>query len=360
MNNTYFKLFACCIPVLGAQRSLVCDLQRFNFVFIPNILFEILSEHSDKKIIDIKSYYENEADDIIDEYFKFLENSELGFFTNEPENFPKLENTWKTPSIVSNAIIDIGLHTNHDFFKIKIQLDKLNCKAIELRFYTEKSFNVLCDILNHFEDTRLQHILLIVRFSNELKNDDLEYIISKYKKVVSIVVHSSNQAFPVDVENKDFAITHTKQIINSASHCGLIQTNYFSPNMDTFFESIKHNSCLNKKISIDINGDIKNCPSMQKSYGNIENSTLEEAINKNDFKKYWNITKDQIEVCKDCEFRYICTDCRAYVENDNEYSKPLKCGYSPYTNEWDDWSTNPLKQKAIKHYGMQELIRNNA
>lgn len=358
-NNKSFKLFACCIPVLGAERSTVCDLQRRNFLFIPNILFEILSEHADKKIIDIKSYYENKADGIIDEYFKFLEDNELGFFTNEPECFPKLENIWKTPSIISNAIIDIGLNTNHDFLKIKIELDKLNCKAIELRFYTEKSFNDLCAVLNHFVDTRLQHILLIVKFSNELKTSDLENIIAEYQKVVSILVHSSEEIIPVDIEvaKKVSDIIHVKQTINSASHCGLVQTNYFSPNMDTFFESISHNSCLNKKISIDINGDIKNCPSMLESYGNVENTSLEEAINKGGFKKYWDITKDQIEVCKDCEFRHICTDCRAYTENpDDQYSKPLKCGYNPYTNVWEEWSTNPLKQKAIKHHGLQELV----
>ena len=76
-----------------------------------------------------------------------------------------------------------------------------------------------------------------------------------------------------------------------------------------------------------------------------------------DFKKYWFINKDQIAVCKDCEFRYICTDCRAYIENPEDmYSKPLKCAYNPYTSEWEEWSTNPLKQKAIEHYGMKEMI----
>ncbi|WP_161094292.1 hypothetical protein [Elizabethkingia anophelis] len=33
-------------------------------------------------------------------------------------------------------------------------------------------------------------------------------------------------------------------------------------------------------------------------------------------------------------------------------SKPLKCGYNPYTGEWEDWNKNILKQKAIKYYGM--------
>jgi hypothetical protein len=38
------------------------------------------------------------------------------------------------------------------------------------------------------------------------------------------------------------------------------------------------------------------------------------------------------------------------------YSKPLKCGYNPYTCEWEEWSTNPLKQKAIDYYGMREVL----
>jgi len=96
---------------------------------------------------------------------------------------------------------------------------------------------------------------------------------------------------------------------------------------------------------------------MKDSFGNIKNTTLQKVLKHPDLKKYWNIKKDDVAVCKDCEFRHICTDCRAYTENpDDIYSKPLKCGYNPYTNVWKEWSTNPLKQKAIEYYDMQELI----
>ena len=39
------------------------------------------------------------------------------------------------------------------------------------------------------------------------------------------------------------------------------------------------------------------------------------------------------------------------------YSAPLKCGYDPYTGEWEEWSTNPLKQKTIQFYGMEDLVK---
>jgi SPASM domain peptide maturase of grasp-with-spasm system len=151
-----------------------------------------------------------------------------------------------------------------------------------------------------------------------------------------------------------------KHNIISEKSCGKISLSNMVININLFSESIRHNTCLNRKISIDTEGYIRNCPSMKEHYGNIKDMTLKQALDHPDFKKYWFVNKDQISVCKDCEFRYICTDCRAYLENPEDmYSKPLKCGYNPYTCEWEEWSTNPLKQKAIDHYGMRELVKNN-
>lgn len=152
----------------------------------------------------------------------------------------------------------------------------------------------------------------------------------------------------------------------SMRSCGKVNLKYFSTNITKVLEAINHNSCLHKKIAIDKEGNIRNCPLMPEDFGNIKDTTLEEAITKPSFKKYWNTTKDQIEVCKDCEFRYICSDCRAYTERTHtneeglDISKPLKCGYNPYTAEWEEWSTNPLKQKAIDFYDMRELVKNDA
>jgi len=39
---------------------------------------------------------------------------------------------------------------------------------------------------------------------------------------------------------------------------------------------------------------------------------------------------------KDCEFRYICTDCRVFIQEDTDIlSKPLKCKYNPYEATWE-------------------------
>ena len=85
-------------------------------------------------------------------------------------------------------------------------------------------------------------------------------------------------------------------------------------------------------------------------------ATLKEALEKSGFKDLWSIRKDDVEVCKDCEFRHVCLDCRAFRESpEHIYSKPLKCGYSPYTCKWEVWSESSLKQKAIQYYGLSQF-----
>lgn len=187
-----------------------------------------------------------------------------------------------------------------------------------------------------------------------------EKVYNKYRFLHSIIIHSYlEKEFDLYNDNST-KIIYSNQIISGVNNCGCISPEYFTINEKHYFESQNHNTCLNKKLSIDINGNIKNCPSMLENFGNIKNSEIKDVINKPNFKKYWNIKKDDIAVCKDCEFRHICTDCRAYLENPNDiYSKPLKCGYNPYNNHWDEWASNPLKQKALEFYDLKQNLTAN-
>ncbi len=63
---------------------------------------------------------------------------------------------------------------------------------------------------------------------------------------------------------------------------------------------------------------------MLKNYGHYLENKLSEVIENKDFKQYWNLSKDRVSVCRNCEFRYICSNCRAYTENPKDiYSKLL-------------------------------------
>jgi SPASM domain peptide maturase of grasp-with-spasm system len=358
-----FKLIQNCIPVKGINQSIICDLQRNAYDIIPNDLYEILVLQEGKTLTDVKGHFENKYDDIIDEYFEFLLKKEYVFFTDTPDWFPKLKKEWNYPFGISNAILDIDKNSKYNIFESLKNLEEINCKHIEFRFYNLTSLKTIEKIilfLDEIESIITSVGVAIPDISGTTKND-YQILIKTLPRISYIIVHSSeSNEFIKPIRGKTGYIIFSKDKLVNEKCCGVISSNYFISNIKNFTESLKHNSCLNRKISIDVNGEIKNCPSMPKSFGNIKDTTLQEALEKKDFKKYWNITKDQIDVCKDCEFRYVCTDCRAYTEDpEDDYSKPLKCGYSPYTNVWEEWSTNPLKQKAIEYYGMQDLVKKN-
>lgn len=340
MDNSYFRLYACCLPVRGAKRSMVCDVQRNDFYLIPNGLYDILTTHRAQPIGEIKAAYQNQYDETIEEYYDFLIANEFGFYCNKEdlELFPDIDLYWDQPAHITNAIIDINQESEHDFSTILDEFEQLGCKHFQLRSYIEKPLGYFNEVLQNLENSRIISVEFLLKATAETTLENLKQLTDTYPRIHTIMVHSAHEnsiAYrdPSGMGN----VVFIKQGINDSSHCGAISIDYFSINIQTFTESQKHNTCLNRKISIDAEGNIKNCPSMSKSYGNIRDTTLREAIEKQGFKDLWYIHKDQIEVCKDCEFRHICTDCRAYIQDPNNiYSKPAKCSYDPYTATWGE------------------------
>lgn len=334
------------------------------YFFIPNGLYDILEKYNGKTIESIKKEYNYQYDEIIDEYFNFLIENKLVFFNSNSNLFPKINSQWSSPSKITNAIIDFD-EIIHNYIDLATQFEVLKCSYIQLRFFKTINLGIVKEIIQHFNNvkSRIVSIDFIIPYNKNFIIEDLNLLLKQNSRIHSIIIYNSPYDKSYKSVNKEMGyLLLLKRNILNEKHCGIINSEYFYSNINLFTESLNHNTCLNRKISIDKDGNIKNCPSMPQSFGNIKDTTLEEALNHPDFKKYWNINKDQIEVCKDCEFRHICTDCRAYTERSHfdgeiDLSKPLKCGYNPYTNEWSEWSTNPLKQKAIEYYGMQELVK---
>lgn len=355
-KDDQISLFACCIPVKGARRSLICDTQRETFHLIPDALYELIINNLSLIYTKLIEGIEENEHRTIYEYLDFLIANELAFVTDIPDLFPKMNLDWKYPGQITNSIVDLKSDVTN-WHTIADQLVALNCKHIQLRIFSDIPYDILCSIIEKLDGSPVRSIEIILPQCSWINIDILDHVIKKYSRIFSVLVFNADTTADKNLQYEMGRIVFTPENIDSSLHCGKIHPLLFNINIPTFTESHHHNSCLNRKISIDTEGNIKNCPSMSQSFGNIRDTTLPQALEHPDFKKYWNVTKDQIEVCKDCEFRYICTDCRAYIENPEDmYSKPLKCGYNPYTCEWEEWSTNPLKQKAIDFYGMREVL----
>jgi SPASM domain peptide maturase of grasp-with-spasm system len=343
-NDEYVKLFSCCILVKGANRTVICDLQRFSFHFLPNVLYDILQESKAFKINQLKEKYCQTLEDenIFDEYISFLEKHEYIFKCSEGENeyFPEMNLEWDAPSKITNAIVEIGDYNIHQVLE---ELSQLNCKHVEFRDF-KGGYNY-DSILGGTLNSRISSISAHLLYQPHFEESFIKNICHNHFRISELILFNSPFNKKIDLEGLPTNVQYLTERLIGHSSCGKILPYYFSVNIQTFTESQKHNTCLNRKISIDAAGNIKNCPSMTKSYGNIRDTTLREAIEKQGFKDVWYIHKDQIEVCKDCEFRHICTDCRAYIQDPNNiYSKPAKCSYDPYTATWgtENPTQNPL------------------
>lgn len=94
------------------------------------------------------------------------------------------------------------------------------------------------------------------------------------------------------------------------------------------------NPCWYGKINISCDGYVNPCIMYQEveSESNIRKRTLNEILN-NSIMKYWRLSKDKIQVCNMCEYRYLCTDCRPLAKD--LYSRYGNCLYNPFTGLWN-------------------------
>jgi hypothetical protein len=131
-----------------------------------------------------------------------------------------------------------------------------------------------------------------------MSDKNLKLLCEENPRITNIYIHNT----PNDILKKEHYSNHGNAYIifendeiTSCDNCGNVSMSGFVCNIPMYIESLKYNSCLNRKISIDVDGNIKNCPSMINTYGNINNIELSEVINTKDFTKLWNITKDKID-----------------------------------------------------------------
>ncbi len=345
-KNKCLQLFANCIPVKGAKRSIICDLGRASYHYIPNDLYELLKKFEGASKEIIYKEYGTSNQQVLNEYFAFLEHNEFIFWCDPEEIplFPKIDMSYRVPYEITNSIIDLDSNSKYDIKKVITQLIDLNCSHIQIRSYVYKETKFWQSILDIFEKSSVRSIEIFSKWSDSVNFNEALSFAQNNPRIVLFVYHTC----PIQsryITETGTPVIFLSQKLESSHNCGQISSNYFAPNLNTFNESQNFNTCLNRKISIDVNGNIKNCPSMSKNFGNISDTKLQDALLSTGFKDLWHVKKDQITVCKDCEFRYICTDCRAFLnEEDINNAKPAKCTYNPYEATWEGPSENPLSK----------------
>lgn len=367
-GDSYCVLFADCIPVRGACRSALYDLTRHEITIMPNKYFSLVESINGKRIGDIFANLGNpSASQEIQKLLDFLDANEFIMLVDDPSRFPPIREAWDYPGVIQNAIIDIK-KLWHPFNKIFDELSMLGCQHVEVRCFSDALTLQRCQLVLEMARNRsIVGIELILKYEMDSSGERYVQFIKQNPMLTALTVHSApfdtclnaDSTAPVLYDGAPYReVRFTRQLIDSEHHCGLITRRQLTPPaVVPFFEAKQFNGCLNRKIAIDGDGNIKNCPSMSDSYGNIKSSSLLDAAQAAGLRAKWTIAKDQIAVCSDCEFRYACSDCRAYLDNPSDLSsKPLKCGYDPYSGEWHEWSKSSVRMEIARAYGIDSVV----
>src|SRR5690606_25647473 len=333
-TNEWFKLFSNCILIEGYKESAIYDLGRFTYYSIPNQFAFLLSEIQSKRIQDI--FLEtNYAQKDIEIFMNKFINEEIAFFTDEPKSFPSLSIEYESPYIITNSIIQINSFTYYDVNNIIMQLENLGCQAVQLIF----EYNIkLVDLKNYFsffDETKINSIDVLIPF-NEERTDEMYFnLISTYPRIRKFYNYSSNKNEIITNDDILFnkRVIYTTSKINNNDN---IKKENFLFNVQSFSESQNYNLGLNKKVCITSDGEIKNFLSHEKTYGNVNNTKISDAINKKSFKDKWNISNSKIVKCMDCQFRYCCESNSDIYKKNNKYYKASLCNFDPYTNTWKE------------------------
>lgn len=331
MDSNY-TLYPDCIIVEGVVKCAVYDLTRNKIIFIPDTLYEILSQYNGFPLNILRKMYKGE-EDTLNEYLEFLLKHEFLYKSCDIPNFKSISTNCNDSALISNIIIDVKEYSSHKYDILIDEIRTVRCKSILLRFYFLIDIEELIKILSHFQPPEILDIKILLPFYNKKISKEIkDKIIALDILITDIIFFGS--PYNKQIEKNGVQIEYITDEIKDETHCGNIRLRNFSVNIKMFMESKNYNNCLYKKLSIDSKGNIKNCPSCRESYGLLGEDSFLEVVKKPEFKKYWNIKKDDIEICKVCEFRYACIDCRVYrSDNENIFSKPLKCNYNPYEEE---------------------------
>jgi len=195
-NNQFPVIFESCQLVKGFTRTLFCDIQRNSYRFIPNEIYDLLKNSSGKSINNIKKFYENKYDDVIEKNMKLLEEEEFIFFTDHPEWFPKMSMEWDEPTVLTNAIIDINPSKIHEFYQIWKQLSDLGCEHIQIRSYKAFSLSKIDEILNIIGTQRIISVELIIPFDQSKNDQDYIDFVFRQPRIFFLILHSAFENFP--------------------------------------------------------------------------------------------------------------------------------------------------------------------
>jgi len=323
MNKLYLRN-QLCIPVIGFNRAIIYDLGRKDYHFIPKAHYHILNTDG---FIDFNRIADQtERAELID----FLLSLEIIFevaSAQEKKRFPRISKALHQANELTHAVIHVNISSNF--------IDLINQNHLQnLSIISPQIDDQVINVVKSFAHLEIDGIYLYVEKFDAGMLDKYERELARQPAIFSV------NFFGADSPNTKLKDNIYYNFFTKNFECyqQLLTVDKLFVNQDFFLEAYNKHSYYNGKMYIDQSGEIKNGLNNIQSFGNINSMSFDEfhqTINSKLFLEHGNINKNQTLVCKDCEFRYMCTDARVPEKGAEQWFHHFECVYNPYLSKWN-------------------------
>ena len=331
MSEKYFVLFSSCFLVYGEYQSAIYDLGRGAYIPIDNLLYDVLWRSKFMPIEALKRHYKHEYDEGITAYFNLFLKKELGFITHDKFHFPDINIEWSMPAPLETAIVEYaGLYNICDLIYI---LDEERVRNVQFRLLPNTDISV-SSLIKLIEQTNFICVEIYAAYASEYEIRQMREQIKETKILSKVIWYAAPESkILVAAPNE---IIYMQEVVKPGQ-LEVFSTDSMLVEMGLFMESQSYNTALNRKISIDYKGAIKNHVSHEKSFGQIGRDNISRVYQSEAFREKWTVHKEKIIACKDCPYRHACVYSTDLVyENDGYWHMTNPCGFNPKTGEWED------------------------
>ncbi len=332
-TSEYVKVFSDCILVTGAKNNALYDLTRKKFEIFNLEQAEWFQDLNLKKYKDVKRLssknkeYGNFIDFLFEREFIFL------CLEDELQYFPELKKEWFHPSKISNLILIQTLDSDESIFKYLNDLESLGLLHVQIFLLDKVSNDRISKLLSAFSKLSIKSIELFSRY------DIAKHLISSSEfyasnKLITVTITNCKKFQLINKSSEiPFNILFLKNDIKEIFENRFVDSNYFTVDIRLYTEALTYNTFFNRKIIVDEKNNILKALTGD-TYFNLADVDMAKLVETVNFQKLWKVKKDDIKICQDCEFRYMCVDSREPILKEGEWTFENGCDYDPYSGVW--------------------------
>ncbi|MCB9305270.1 MAG: hypothetical protein H6565_01605 [Lewinellaceae bacterium] len=316
-----------CFVVPGSLQSAIYDTRRQDYALVSNRYAADLHTFIGKS----ESYVRAHMDPAL---LQFLIEREYVYFwpAGLLDRFADISMSYEAPFFLENAIIEGNDLSALEPLNLLLEA---GCRYFLIILHDPVSPDELDRYLSTAEFRTIPTLELHLNKVPQARTGQLKSLVHKFPFISSLCVYNGRREqffirnqIPVAVTKKAFP-----------GLASFKSPDTFFVNLQLFVESRNHNPYFHKKIYIGPDGGIRSSPEDPETHGNIHHlndaGDIVRIVEGEHFQKYWNVSKDKIDVCRSCEFRYMCVDARLPLpRSDGSWYFADECAYNPFLCKW--------------------------